>query len=98
MTPEALLVAVDGARVVGAVIAGFDGWRGSMYRLGVVPELRRRGVGTRAGGGGPRAPAGGRAARRVGALVAPGEEDAVGLWEAAGYARDGGVARFVRNL
>src|SRR5207249_4742095 len=37
----ALLVAeVDGA-LVGTLIAGWDGWRGNMYRLAVLPSHRR---------------------------------------------------------
>jgi hypothetical protein len=33
----------------------------------------------------------------VTALVAHEEEDAVGLWERAGYRRDEEIARFVKN-
>jgi len=36
---------VDGA-VVGAVVAGYDGVRGWLYHLGVVPQARRSGAGT----------------------------------------------------
>jgi len=41
--PEALLVAELDGHLVGTVIAGWDGWRGSLYRLAVIPEQRRRG-------------------------------------------------------
>jgi ribosomal protein S18 acetylase RimI-like enzyme len=95
--PGALLVAVADGRVVGTLIAGFDGWRGTMYRLGVVPELRRRGIAGRlveAGHARLRA----LGARRVGALVEAGETGAEGLWAATGYAHDPSLARFVRNL
>lgn len=44
--PELLLVAEGGSRVVGAVMAGYDGFRGWIYHLGVLPEHQRRGVGT----------------------------------------------------
>jgi hypothetical protein len=37
-------------------------------------------------------------ARRIAALVAHDEVQAVGRWGAAGYARDETIARFVRNL
>jgi ribosomal protein S18 acetylase RimI-like enzyme len=95
--PGALLVAVADGRIVGTLIAGFDGWRGAMYRLGVVPELRRRGIARRlVAAGHARLRALG--ARRVGALVESGEVGAEGLWSAAGYARDPALARFVRNL
>jgi hypothetical protein len=33
----ALLVAEADGRVVGAIVAGWDGWRGNMYRLAVLP-------------------------------------------------------------
>lgn len=43
-TAAAAETAADG-RLVGSVIAGWDGWRGSIYRLAVVPSHRRRGLG-----------------------------------------------------
>src|SRR4051794_16180165 len=42
--PDALLLAVEGDEVVGTVVAGWDGWRGHLYRLAVRPDRRRRGV------------------------------------------------------
>jgi|SRR5580700_11329603 ribosomal protein S18 acetylase RimI-like enzyme len=43
-TPSALFVAeADGGEIVGALLAGWDGWRGNMYRLAVHPSHRRRG-------------------------------------------------------
>ncbi|MET0921216.1 MAG: GNAT family N-acetyltransferase, partial [Acidimicrobiia bacterium] len=39
---NALILACDDARVVGSVIAAWDGWRGSIYRLVVAPDVRRR--------------------------------------------------------
>jgi ribosomal protein S18 acetylase RimI-like enzyme len=49
--PDALVVAVDGDvaahnGIVGTVIGGWDGWRGSLYRLAVAPAHRRRGIAT----------------------------------------------------
>ena len=43
----ALLLAFDGDRIVGTVIASWDGWRGNIYRLVVAPGHRRRGIGRR---------------------------------------------------
>ena len=37
-------VALDGARIVGAALCGHDGRRGFLYRVGVDPLARRRGV------------------------------------------------------
>ncbi len=44
--PELFFVAVDGGKVIGTVMGGFDGHRGWIYLLAVAPESRRRGVGT----------------------------------------------------
>ena len=95
--PGALLVAEADGRVVGAVIAGWDGWRGNIYRLGVLPEYQRRGI------AGQLVEAGherlrGLGARRVTALVGGDEGVAHRLWRALGYRRDEFVHRFVRNL
>jgi len=44
--PGALIVAVDDGTIVGSVIAGWDGWRGTLYRLAVASSHRRRGIAT----------------------------------------------------
>ena len=33
--PDALIVATDGDRIIGTIIAGWDGWRCHLYRLAV---------------------------------------------------------------
>jgi ribosomal protein S18 acetylase RimI-like enzyme len=44
---SAVLVAEEGGgRIVGSLIAAWDGWRGNMYRLAVLPERRREGIAT----------------------------------------------------
>ena len=40
-------VAEAGTKVVGSIIAGYDGRRGWIYSLAVLPEHRRRGLGSR---------------------------------------------------
>jgi ribosomal protein S18 acetylase RimI-like enzyme len=93
----ALLVAVVDDTVVGAVVAGFDGWRGNMYRLAVADEWRRRGIARRlVEAGHERLRAAG--APRVTALVAFDDVIARGFWEAAGYATDPVMGRMVRDL
>jgi ribosomal protein S18 acetylase RimI-like enzyme len=97
--PGALLVAEHGAggEIIGALVAAWDGWRGNMYRLAVDPAHRRGGVGTalvRAGEDRLRS----LGARRITALVAHEEDEAVGLWAAVGYDRDTAIARFVKQL
>jgi len=42
-----LFVAVAARKVVGTVMAGYDGHRGWIYSLAVAPDLRRQGIGTR---------------------------------------------------
>jgi ribosomal protein S18 acetylase RimI-like enzyme len=95
--PGALLVAeLDGA-VVGTLIAGWDGWRGDMYRLAVASEQRRRGIGTalvRAG----EVRLGALGCRRVTALVAAGDARGAAFWEATGYPRDELTVRHVRSM
>ncbi len=95
--PGSLLVAEDGARLVGALIAAWDGWRGNMYRLAVHPEHRRRGIArelVHTGEHHLRA----KGARRITALVAHDDDVAGALWVAAGYAYDEVIGRFVRNI
>ena len=95
--PEALLVAELDGRIVGAVIAAFDGWRGSLYRLAVDPDHRRAGIGAaliRAGENRLRD----AGARRVSVLVAHADRIAVAAWTAAGYESDQVIGRFVKSL
>ena len=95
--PGALLVAELEGQVVGVLIAGWDGWRGNVYRLAVLRPHRRQGIARQlveAGHERLRA----QGARRVTALVGGEEGAAHGLWRALGYQRDEFVHRFVRNL
>jgi ribosomal protein S18 acetylase RimI-like enzyme len=95
--PESLLVAVAGDEVVGALIAAWDGWRGSFYRLAVDPAWRRRGLATAL------IRAGEERLERLGAvrltaIVVDDEHAASELWERAGYSRQPDTGRFVRML
>jgi ribosomal protein S18 acetylase RimI-like enzyme len=42
--PQALLIAESQGRVIGTLIAGWDGWRCHLYRLAVDHSVRRTGV------------------------------------------------------
>jgi ribosomal protein S18 acetylase RimI-like enzyme len=44
--PDLLLVAESEGTVVGTVMGGYDGHRGWVYSLAVLPQHRRRGIGT----------------------------------------------------
>ena len=93
----ALLVADADGDVIGAVIAAFDGWRGSFYRLAVAPAWRRRGVARRlVAAGEVRLRALG--APRVSALVAFDDEVARGFWRSVGFDADAVMGRMVRTL
>jgi ribosomal protein S18 acetylase RimI-like enzyme len=95
--PGALLVADSDGGVIGVLIAGWDGWRGNVYRLAVLPSHRREGIARElVDAGHERLRAQG--ARRVTALVGGEEGAAHRLWRALGYQRDEFVHRFVRNL
>jgi ribosomal protein S18 acetylase RimI-like enzyme len=45
MNNELLLVAEHDGRIIGTVMGGWDGWRANIYRLAVMPEYRRQGIG-----------------------------------------------------
>jgi len=95
--PDALLIALDGDRIAGTVIAGFDGWRCHLYRLAVAPDRRREGIGARliaaaeqrfAGFGG----------RRADAMVLEHNTSAHHAWSAAGYKRENHWRRWIKPL
>jgi ribosomal protein S18 acetylase RimI-like enzyme len=92
----AFLVAEIEGRIVGSIIASFDGWRGIVYRLAVHPDHRREGIArdltkkaeeifARWG------------VRRVIAIVDPSHPHAVSFWKNAGYINDR-LTRFYKNL
>jgi ribosomal protein S18 acetylase RimI-like enzyme len=94
--PGALLVAVSGVRIVGTVIAAWDGWRGSVYRLAVVPECRRDGLGRRL------LDEAERRLRRVGArrmhaIVMGTDPQALGFWGASDWEQQASQLRFARG-
>ncbi|WP_248960778.1 GNAT family N-acetyltransferase [Sphaerisporangium perillae] len=95
--PEALLIAELDGRMVGTVIAGWDGWRCHLYRLAVDPAHRRKGIGrvlldtaekrfSEYGG------------MRADAMVLHDNTLAHHAWTAAGYVRQPQWGRWVKPL
>ena len=95
--PGSLLVAEMDGRVVGTLVATWDGWRGHFYRLAVRPDVRHRGVATDLVREGERRLRN-LGARRLSALVMKESEEAAGFWRAAGYEHDQRVRRFIRTM
>ena len=93
--PEALILAESDGLLVGSVIAGYDGWRCSLYRLAVLPSHRRRGVSRALLEAAERrfAAVGGR---RGDAMVLEANEQAHGAWAAAGYRKENHWRRWVK--
>ena len=92
-----VLVAQADRTMVGSVIAGFDGWRGNIYRLTTHPDHRRRGI-ARALVAEAERRLRRRGARRITALVERDHAWATAFWAAVGYTDDTRMARYVRNI
>jgi ribosomal protein S18 acetylase RimI-like enzyme len=94
---ELFLIALDGKRVIGSLIGGWDGWRATMARLAVDPAYRRRGVARRLVQ---------RVERefctigavRVSCLVLDENRLARAFWQSAGYSHDPETVRYKKDL
>ncbi|HEX3980762.1 MAG TPA: GNAT family N-acetyltransferase, partial [Acidimicrobiales bacterium] len=94
--PDALMVAEDGPAVVGSVIAAWDGWRGSIYRLAVAPSHRRTGLAGRLLRRGEERLSD-IGALRLQAVVVGTDAPATGFWGASGWEQQHDRLRFVRG-
>lgn len=95
--PQALLVAESSSELVGTLVAAFGGWRGTLFRLAVLPADRRRGIGTALVAAGEQSLRE-RGAIRVSLYAIRAESDALAFWSAIGWQSDERVLRFVRDL
>ena len=84
-------------KVVGSLIATWDGWRGNMYRLAVLPGYRRRGIATALAREGERR-LGELGARRLSAVVLLDEAGASEFWQRVGYSHQTEAGRFTKAL
>ncbi len=91
-----VLVAVDDGLLVGSIIGGWDGWRGNIYRLAVLPSYRRRGIARELVAAAEQSLVE-RGARRISALVEHDHPWAVGFWDSL-YEPDPRMIRYVKTL
>jgi ribosomal protein S18 acetylase RimI-like enzyme len=95
--PDALIVADVDGEILGTLIAGWDGWRATFYRLAVDPAHRRHGLAAtlvRAGEERLRA----LGAKRLNAIAESHKPGAMAFWASAGYELQTSRSRFVKNL
>ena len=95
--PGACLIARQGDRIVGTLIAGWDGWRAHLYRLAVHPAMRRRGIAQAlldAGAARLRS----LGATRLDAMVLEGNELGQALWQASGYMPQAEWRRWIKPV
>ncbi len=92
--PAALVVAEHDGVIVGSVIAGWDGWRGSVYRLAVSPSHRGAGLGTALLAEAERRLTD-QGAVRLQAIVDDEDPGAVGFWRSTGWDQQSHRLRFV---
>jgi ribosomal protein S18 acetylase RimI-like enzyme len=85
--PELFFVGVRDGRVVGTVMGGYDGHRGWLYSLAVVPEARRLGYGRSLVEHAERALAA-LGCLKVNLQVLAGKPEVRGFYEAIGYRAD----------
>ena len=91
-----VLVAEADQRIVGSLIATFDGWRGNMYRIAVHPDYRRHGIGRALVEEGEKCLVE-QGAKRITALVEEKYPWATAFWSSVGYEIEPGIVRFFRN-
>jgi ribosomal protein S18 acetylase RimI-like enzyme len=95
-----LLVAVHEGKIIGTVMGGWDGWRGNIYRLAVLPEYRRQGIARELIREIEKILAD-RGAKKISVLVEKEEELAAAFWDAmknSDYNLDKRINRYAKSL
>lgn len=97
--PDLFVVAIDPTSnaIVGSLMGAWDGWRGTMYRMAIVSELRRNGLATRLVHEVERRMAT-IGVSRVHASVVTDSPGAPGFWAAMGYAPQRTNADYAKTL
>jgi ribosomal protein S18 acetylase RimI-like enzyme len=95
--PDACLVACTDGRLVGSLIAGWDGWRAHLYRLAVHPDARRQGIGRALLDAGAKRLRD-LGATRLDAMVLDGNNLGQSLWRATGYEPQENWRRWVKPV
>ncbi len=92
----ALMVAEESGRIVGSIIAAWDGWRGSVYRLVVAPDFRRSGLGRQLVDEAERRLTE-LGAQRTQAIVVGSDSRAMGFWSATEWELQENQVRFAKG-
>ncbi len=96
---DLFLVAEHNGQLIGTVMGGWDGWRGNIYRLAVLPNHRRQSIG-RALTQEIESRLRKKGARRLSILVEHEHTVAVAFWDSLkdiGYRLDQRIIRYIRN-
>ncbi len=94
---SSVIISESGSRIIGSIIASFDGWRGNIYRLAVHPGHRRQGIALRLVAE-AEAWLKDQGARRVGAVVEKYHPWATGFWDSTEFVLEPLDLRYVRDL
>jgi ribosomal protein S18 acetylase RimI-like enzyme len=94
---SALLVAEHDNQLIGTLIATWDGWRGSVWRLAVRPDHRREGI-ARALVVTAEQRLQSLGATRIATFVVTTDDTPTDFWAACGYQAQTHRRRFVKNL
>ena len=98
--PDAVILAVGDDQIAGTVIAAFDGWRGNIYRLAILPAYRKRGIGRQLVREAERQLVA-RGAKRLVALASSHSDTAKPFWDAMavdGWRPSHPAARYARTV